>query len=95
MAFEETRDLLAACGRLEIAVPGLFINLITPSSDCGLCSALNRRESLICEQFKRSFPGRITQVHRHGEIRGLHALRRLGEALYQPGRREAMAVHAY
>ncbi len=94
MAFEETRDLLAACGRLEIAVPGLFINLVTPASDCGLCSALNRRESLICERFKRSFHGRITQVYRHGEIRGLHALRQLGEALYQTGRWEAMAVHA-
>lgn len=94
MAFEETRDLLAACGRLEIAVPGLFINLVTPASDCGLCSALNRREALICERFKRSFHGRITQVYRHGEIRGLHALRQLGEALYQTGRWKAMAVHA-
>ena len=94
MAFEETRDLLAACGRLEIAVPGLFINLVTPASDCGLCSALNRRESLICERFKRSFHGRITQVYRHGEIRGLHALRHLGEALYQTRRWKTMAVHA-
>lgn len=94
MAFEETRDLLAACQRLGIAVPGLFLNLVTPPSDCGLCSALNRRESLIGERFQRSYHGRITQVYRHGEIRGLHALRQLGEALYQPGWREARAVRA-
>ena len=94
MALEETRDLLAACGRLEIAVPGLFINLLTPSSDCGLCSALNRSESLICEKFKRSYHGRITQVCRHGESRGVHALRQLGEALSQTGRWAAKAVHA-
>jgi arsenite-transporting ATPase len=30
MAFEETRDLLTACGRLGIDVPGIFLNLVTP-----------------------------------------------------------------
>ena len=30
MAFEETRDLLAACDRLGIGVAGLFLNLVTP-----------------------------------------------------------------
>ena len=94
MAFEETGDLLAACGRLKIAVPGLFINLITPPSHCGLCSALNRQESLICERFKRNFPGRITLVCRHGEIRGLDEVRDLGEALYQRTWTEARVVHA-
>ena len=93
MAFEETRDLLAACGRLRIAVPGLFINLVTPPSDCRLCSALNRQESPIRERFQRNFPGPITQVYRHGEIRGLHGLRHLGKALYQPTWAEARLVH--
>ena len=94
MAFEETRDLLAACGRLRISVPGLFINLLTPPSDCGLCSSLSRQESLICERFKRNFLGRITRVYRHGEIRGLHGLRDLGEALYQRTATESSVVHA-
>ena len=31
MAFEETRDLLAACGRLGMNVPGIFLNLVTPA----------------------------------------------------------------
>ncbi|MBZ5545805.1 MAG: ArsA family ATPase, partial [Acidobacteriia bacterium] len=33
MAWEETRDLVAACERLRIQVPGLFLNLVTPPND--------------------------------------------------------------
>ena len=47
MAFQETSDLLAVCGRLEMSVPVLFLNLATPARDCPLCAALNRREALI------------------------------------------------
>jgi len=95
MAFEETRDLLAACGRLGINVPGIFLNLVTPPSDCVLCAAMNRRESLIYGKFKQSFHGEVGVVYRRGEIRGLPWLARLGDALYQGKRVGAGAAHAY
>jgi arsenite-transporting ATPase len=92
MAFEETRDLVAACERLGINVAGLFLNLITPLSDCDLCSALYRRESLVRHKFQETFPGRdVTAVYRRGEIRGLCRLGALGKALYQGTRAELRA----
>jgi len=92
MAFEETQDLVAACERLPISVPGLFLNLVTPPSDCALCSALYRRESLVRNKFHRSFSGRdVTVVYRRGEIRGLRRLAELGKALYQNTRVESRA----
>ena len=90
MAFEETRDLLAACVRLGVSVPGLFLNLVTPPSDCLLCSALCRRESLVRRKFQRCLQGReMTVVYRWGEIQGLRRLAELGQALYQPSRVES------
>lgn len=76
MAFEETCDLLTARGRLGINVPGIFLNLVTPPSDCVLCAAMNRRESLIYEKFKQSLHGEVGVVYRRGEIRGLRWLAR-------------------
>jgi arsenite-transporting ATPase len=84
MALEETRDLLAACLRLDVNVPGLFLNLVTPPSDCALCSALYRRESRVQQKFQLCLRGReMTVVYRGGEIQGLRRLAELGQALYQ------------
>jgi arsenite-transporting ATPase len=92
MAFEETRDLLAACVRLGVSVPGLFLNLVTPPSDCVLCSALYRRESRVRRKFQQCLQGReMTIVYRWGEIQGLRRLAELGESLYQPSRLESRA----
>ena len=67
MAFQETNDLLAACGRLGVPVPVLFLSLATPAWDCPLCAALNRREALIKDKFK-TFPGRHqTVIYRQSE----------------------------
>ena len=44
MAWEETKDLLAACERLGIVVPAIFLNLMTPPGECVLCDSLRRRE---------------------------------------------------
>ena len=80
MALEETRDLVAACERLGISVPGLFLNLVTPPSDCDLCSALYRAESLVRNKFQQSLSGRdVTVVYRRGEIRGLAPAGRIRE----------------
>lgn len=93
MAFEETRDLLAACDRLGIGVAGLFLNLVTPPSDCELCSALCRREARVGDKFHQTFSGKeITVVHRQGEIRGISRLAELGEAIYA-GTREQSTVY--
>ena len=94
MAFEETRDLLAACGRLGMNVPGIFLNLVTPVSDCRLCSAMNRRESPIYEKLRRNFRGSISVIYRRGEVRGLHGLGQMGDALYQPEHVAAEAIYA-
>ncbi len=93
MAFEETQDLLAACGRSGIHVPGILLNLVTPPSNCVLCSAMNRRESLIHGKFRQSFCGEVSVVYRRGAIRGLHWLAKLGDALYQC--EYVGAAHAY
>ncbi len=94
MAFEETRDLLAACGRLGMNVPGIFLNLVTPPSDCLLCSAMNRREAVIYRKFRQKFRGNLSVIYRCGEIRGLHGLEQMGEALYQCEHVDAEAAYA-
>jgi arsenite-transporting ATPase len=88
MSFQETGDLLAACQRLDMAVPVLFLNLATPAGDCPLCTALYRREALIREKFRSTFSGRQTVIYRQSEPRGLEHLGELGRALYRPGNME-------
>jgi arsenite-transporting ATPase len=85
MALEETRDLAAACQRMGIAVPLVFLNLVTPPCDCRLCSSLQRRERLVVDGFRQAFPEKPqTLVLRQPEIAGLEQLERLGQCLYQP-----------
>jgi arsenite-transporting ATPase len=91
MAFEETKDLLAACQRMQLNAPLLFLNLATPPGDCPLCSVLRRQESLIEQKFRRAFPTAAqVVVYRRGEPRGLARLGELGQGLYgAPGTKEA------
>jgi arsenite-transporting ATPase len=87
MALEETKDLVAACHRMGIAVPLVFLNLMTPPCDCRLCSSLRRRERLVVEDFRQAFlEKQQTLVYRQPEIAGLEQLRRLGWRLYRPAR---------
>jgi arsenite-transporting ATPase len=89
MALEETKDLVAACHRMGIAVPSVFLNLMTPPSDCPLCSSLRRRERLVVEDSRQAFPEKQhTLVYRQPEIAGLEQSRRLGWRLYRPVRPE-------
>ncbi len=84
MAFEETKDLLAACQRMQLQVPVLFLNLATPPSDCPLCATVRRRERAVLEKFRETFPDtRQVLVYRHGEPRGLEGLHTLAQALYE------------
>jgi arsenite/tail-anchored protein-transporting ATPase len=85
MAFEETKDLIAACERMGISVPVLFLNQATPPSQCSLCSALSEEESTVREKYRQAFTGRHqTLVYRCGELSGIERLGELGAALYQP-----------
>lgn len=83
MAFEETKDLIAACERMDVHVPALFLNLATTPSNCPLCPALCRRESQLKARFQQAFSHKHhTLVYRRGEPRGLERLGELGERLY-------------
>jgi arsenite-transporting ATPase len=84
MAFNETEDLIAACHRLGINVPVLFLNLATPLNKCPLCSGLYKRESRMKEKFQHTFfETHQTVVYRRGELRGLQQLKTLGETVYK------------
>jgi arsenite-transporting ATPase len=83
MALEETRDLLAACGRIGIAAPLIFLNRMTPPADCRLCAAVRRRESTVASRLAQAFPDRkMIFVYRQGEPSGLDRLLSLAGMLY-------------
>ena len=95
MALEETKDLVAACERMGIAVPLVFLNLMTPSGQCRLCSSLRRRESMVAESFRQVFLGKQqTLVYRQPEIAGLERLEKFGRRLYQPAIQEMVSRDA-
>lgn len=83
MSFAETTDLVAACGRLEIPVPCLFLNMATPESPDPLCHSLFQRESAVREKFALTFPGiNRPVVYRQSDPRGIENLNALGQVLY-------------
>ena len=93
MALEETKDLVAACDRMGIAVPLVFLNLMTPPCDCRLCSSLQRRELLVAGGFRQVFPGKhLTLVYRQPEIAGLERLDAFGRCLYEPAGQELVSL---
>lgn len=95
MALEETKDLVAACDRMGIAVPLVLLNLLTPPCDCRLCASLRRRELLVVDGFRQVFPAKQqTLVYRQTEIAGLQQLEKFGRCLYQPARRELINCDA-
>jgi arsenite-transporting ATPase len=85
MSFAETMDLVAACGRLKIQVPCLFLNMATPDSSDLLCSALFRRETAVRERFALDLPPHIIQtvVYQQSDPRGIENLGALGQLLYR------------
>ncbi|WP_177313676.1 ArsA family ATPase [Marinobacter gelidimuriae] len=82
MAYEETRDLVAACERLRVAVPVLFANMLTPESSCLTCSALRSGELLLLEQYQETFREQnLTIVYRQESVER-ERLGSLGRSLY-------------
>ena len=83
MAYEETVDLLAACERLRVAVPLLFVNMVTPSSSCPICSRMRQMQTPVLERYQsQSVEQHVVTVFRQEEPHGLERLRTLGRALY-------------
>ncbi len=83
MAFKETEDLVAACQRLGMRVPVLFLNLATPARNCPLCAALSRREARVRDRFQRKFKDcHLSVVYRQEDPRGVESLAELGRNLY-------------
>lgn len=84
MALEETKDLAAACYRLGMHIPALFLNMLTPTVECSFCTPLRHREEELVEEFRRAFPERhLVSVYRQEEPRGLERLTELGRNLYK------------
>lgn len=83
MAYAETEDLIAACERLGLAVPTLFVNMVTPPSSCPVCSMLRRAQAQVLDRYDAARAGRhMALVFRQEEPRGLERLHLLGRALY-------------
>jgi arsenite-transporting ATPase len=90
MAFAETKDLLAACARLGVSAPMIFLNRLTPPHNCRLCAALERRENGLLGRFEQAFPAQeLVLVYRQGELTRVDRLLRFGDSLYQSADREA------
>jgi arsenite-transporting ATPase len=83
MALLETRDLEAACRRMHIRMPMLFVNMATPPGDCALCTALRQGEKKMINKYMEAFPAiHQSLVYHCGDMRGIDALGRLGDALF-------------
>ena len=83
MAYAETLDLVAACQRLGVAVPRLFINLLTPASHCPNCAAAHQAQQPLLARYQVAHAQRhLTSVFRQTEPRGAERLLALGRALY-------------
>jgi arsenite/tail-anchored protein-transporting ATPase len=83
MAFEETKDLFEACSRFGIAAPVLFLNMLTPASECPTCSPQREAEQQLRGRFALAFPERHrVLLSRGAEPRGIERLQALGAELF-------------
>lgn len=83
MARSETSDLLAACERSGIAVPVLFVNMVTPPGKSPFCTEINEKESEVIGAIHREFSSQFhTLIYRRSEPRSLNLLKELGNHLY-------------
>lgn len=85
LAYEETQDLAAACYRLHMAIPVLFVNKVIPASSCPTCSALHSGEQRVSSRYQSKFADRhLVQVFQRTDYQGIDRLMPLGRALYSP-----------
>ena len=95
MALEETKDLLAACDRLGLHVPALFLNRMSWSSDCRLCGKLRSRERAEAENFRQAFPAQqqVLVYQQSQPPVGLEQLEELAQGLYQSPCLDLVGAH--
>lgn len=83
MAYQETKDLVAACVRLGVAVPILLVNMVMQPSSCPICSVLRRTEEGVLGRYDEAFTDKHRElVFYQEEPRGIERLRTLGHAMY-------------
>ena len=84
LAFAETRDLLAACQQLRVAVARLLVNQVTgePPAGCALCAALALREQQVLAAYAALAPLPLSTIAVQAPPLGLAALSELGQKLY-------------
>jgi arsenite-transporting ATPase len=83
LAIEKTYEMTCALQQLGITSKALFINQITPTSDCALCRAVTSRESLQLKRAHDIFPNQPqARIFRQIDPTGLSELTALGSALF-------------
>ncbi|MFQ5988012.1 MAG: ArsA-related P-loop ATPase, partial [Dehalococcoidia bacterium] len=91
MGVLEMEDLLSAVVRLGISCHHLIINMISPPTECGFCTAKRREQLKYVRQVKKKAKPRgylVTELELFPrEIKGLDALTNLGQRLGGNGRR--------
>lgn len=94
LAYEETKDLVATCQRLQVTVPILFVNMVTgpycfldaTGVPCLTCSMQRHEEMRVLQRLKKDFAAQHRSiVFRQQEPVGIERLRALGRALYHHG----------
>ena len=84
MGVEETTRLIASVKRLGVPCSNIFINMITPPSDCRFCSSKREGEQRYIQKLSQKNPEHnIVQVPLFSnQIRGVEELTRLSEIIY-------------
>lgn len=82
LAFAETSDLLATCARMRVAVPALFVNMVTPAAPCPTCSALAHRELGILSRFGEAFGKQAVSLEYHTNELDRDRLTQIGRSMY-------------
>jgi arsenite-transporting ATPase len=83
LAVKKTYEMTYALQQLGITAKALFINQITPTSDCALCQAVAGREAVSLEQAQAILPNHPqVRIFRQTDPSGLTGLTALGKALF-------------
>lgn len=92
MGVLEMDDLLSSVARLGIPCHHIIINMVSPPTDCGFCTAKRGEQLKYIEQVKETRKPQgyvVTELPLFpGEIKGLDALTKLGETLYGKQRKK-------
>lgn len=83
LAIEKTSEMTYALQHLGISTRALFINQITPNSDCELCKAINKHEVVLLERIRTVLAAyQQVCIFRQTDPSGLIKLSALGAAMF-------------